>query len=1357
MCHIFRGRPALQFVFLFLALIVGMAAGLPARNAHAAPEAWTALGPADDAVICVAVAPGNSGLLLAGGDALHRSADGGASWSVVAGPTVVHVVAFGLDDQHAWAGCWGGGVYLSTDGGVTWQARSNGLTNTVVRTLIVSPLSNSVVYATTEQGLYKTTNMGNSWTRITTSAYACGVAVCPAAPQILMVGTSSGILRSSNGGTSWSTLHVPGIDPGVAPQWLAFDPGLHEVMYAMYQGYGGLFVSRDAGLTWNPVTPGMEGFCVAADPGRGAWVYGVGGWDVPHRSSLFGVAPWSAMAVGWNPGWFARGIAVDPNDSSVIYAAGPQVGVARWNADTTPPDAPVDLSASDEGLGIRLTWAAGPSPDVAGYRVFRGNPGGPFGADEFRIQVNGAGVTTWLDRTAVGGETYGYVVEAVDGAQNRSDFSNEATGSVTPVIDLDVTYIELTPHDRYRYAVEYRGEYEGGGVPYLRPGTESEKRWPSHNESMTAVGHIRNRGNMDAGAFDCRFSIDGVPRGTIHVPGLAALAEETVDLPFNWPVNGFDSDHSDFTLTLEADITNAVAEISDANNSLTDFMGGLALNIYTDQVTYDALSNRVNRLGTLSFEDWFQEQIREMNAVFARSVYAGAPNGALERVRIDRITIGEPPESDRTEDGDWYLTGGEWYADTFAAGIDEGLIHELMHQIGMIDLYQINMEKSQNHVTTPDGLPSGLTFDWGRPGMMGGGDVGGWYGTGPIFLSRWDVLALNRNTGYRRGYYGEMLYDLPDAVRFHVTNSAGAPVAGAQVRMFQRQEGQIADTPVITGTTDADGYFTLPNRPPGEVTTTATGHTLKANPFATINVVGVNALALIEVSRPGGDFDHQFLALPLLNERFWDGETVLTTVEVSTRLAAPAAPRVTSLLSAVEGNQARLGWSAVPGVTDYTVYRASRYINRAEDPAHQYENWRYRPVADVSQLTWLDSGMDEGCRYAVAPRLTGGAHGPLSNRVFAPMLLAPRGVAVQADGRRAVLDPQNGYALIRQAGDGTFIENFGSVHNHLELSNYLESDAPRNRLVISHPADYYSSRQSVKVTDLEGGNVLEIGDTGTGPGQFLNVTGVAVDPAGHIFAADDGTHRVQAFDPDGTFLAEYGTGGSAPGEFGTLRGLGADGAGRVFVCDAGNNRVAVLHFDGAHFSWAGSLDDVAGPNDVAVGPGGVIYVSNSMSWEIRAYSSTLIHLRSFTQPGGLHTGALMNPTGLAVDAAGNLVVCDTGNRRVVGVSTQDPSGEDEAQLVPPTLVLRQNRPNPFAAGTAITFELPRPLRVTLRVFDAQGRLVRTLLSDAPLPASAHEVLWDGRSTGGVSVPSGLYFYRLETGEKVLTKRMLRLK
>lgn len=1356
MCHALRGRPASRFFCLFLALIVGMVAGLSARNAHAAPEAWTALGPADAAVICVAVAPGNSGLLLAGGDALHRSVDGGASWSVVAGPTVVEVVAFGLDDQHAWAGCWGGGVYLSTDGGVTWQAKNSGLTNTVVRTLTVSPLSNSVVYATTEQGLYKTTNMGNSWTRITTSAYACGVAVCPAAPQVLMVGTSAGILRSSNGGTSWATLTVPGIDPGVAPQWLAFDPGLAEVMYAMYQAYGGLFVSRDAGLTWNAVTPGMEGFCVATDPGRGAWVYGVGGWNVPHRSSLFGVAPWGAMAAGWDPGWFARGIAVDPNDSSVIYAAGPQVGVARWSSDMTPPDGPVDLSASDEGLGIRLTWAAGPSPDVESYRVFRGNPGGPFGADEFRIEVNGAGVTTWLDRTAAGGETYGYVVEAVDAAQNRSDFSNEATGSVTPVIDLDVMYIELTPHDRYRYAVEYT-DYGGDGVPHLRAGTEGEKRWPDYNESMTAVGHILNRGNMDAGAFDCRFSIDGVPRGTIHVPGLAALAEQTVDLPFNWPVNGFDGDHSDFTLTLEADIAGAVAEVSEANNSLTDFMGGLALNIYTDQATYDALSNRVNRMGTLSFEDWFQEQIREMNAVFARSVYAGAPNGALERVRIDRITIGEPPESDRTEDGDWYLTGGEWYADVFAAGIDEGLIHELMHQIGMIDLYQINMEKSQNHVTTPDGALNGMTFDWGRPGMMGGGDVGDWYGTGPIFLSRWDVLALNRNTGYRRGYYGEMLYDVPDAVRFRVTNTAGAPVAGALVRVFQRQQGQIADTPTFSGTTDGSGTLTLPNRAPGETTTTATGHTLKANPFGTINVVGLNALYLIEVSKAGAGFDHAFLTLPVLNERYWDGETASTTIEVPTRLADGGAARVASLVAAVEGNTARLGWSAVAGATGYTVYRASRYLNRGDDPTHQYENWRYRPLVDVTALNWLDADMDEGCRYAVAPIGAGGAHGPLSNRAFAPLLQAPRGVAVQADGRRAVIDPQNGYALIRQGADGTFIENFGSVHNHLEFSNYLEGDAARNRLVISHPADYYSSRQSVKVTDLEGVNVLEVGDTGAGPGQFLDVTGVAVDPAGHIFAADDGTHRVQAFDVDGTFLAEYGTGGSAPGQFGTLRGLGADGAGRVFVCDAGNDRVAVLHFDGAQFTWLGSLDDVAGPNDVAVGPGGVIYVSNSVSGEIRAYSSTLLYMKSLTQPAGLFTGALSDPTGLAVDAAGNLVVCDTGNRRVVSVITQDPSGEDEAQLVPPTLVLRQNRPNPFAAGTAVAFELPRPTRVTLRLFDTQGRLVRTLLNDAPLPAAPHEVLWDGRTTDGAEVPSGLYFYRLETAEKVLTKRMLRLK
>jgi outer membrane protein assembly factor BamB len=65
-------------------------------------------------------------------------------------------------------------------------------------------------------------------------------------------------------------------------------------------------------------------------------------------------------------------------------------------------------------------------------------------------------------------------------------------------------------------------------------------------------------------------------------------------------------------------------------------------------------------------------------------------------------------------------------------------------------------------------------------------------------------------------------------------------------------------------------------------------------------------------------------------------------------------------------------------------------------------------------------------------------------------------------------------------------------------------------------------------------------------------------------------------------------------------------------------------------------------------------------------------------------------------------------------------------------------PSSFASGTQITFGLPEPTHVTLSVFDAAGRRVKTLVNEA-MPGGIHSVSWNGRDNSGVRVPSGVYF------------------
>jgi hypothetical protein len=85
--------------------------------------------------------------------------------------------------------------------------------------------------------------------------------------------------------------------------------------------------------------------------------------------------------------------------------------------------------------------------------------------------------------------------------------------------------------------------------------------------------------------------------------------------------------------------------------------------------------------------------------------------------------------------------------------------------------------------------------------------------------------------------------------------------------------------------------------------------------------------------------------------------------------------------------------------------------------------------------------------------------------------------------------------------------------------------------------------------------------------------------------------------------------------------------------------------------------------------------------------------------------------------------------------------------------LGQNVPNPFNPQTTIRYELTQNTQVGLRIFDLAGRLVETLEMGEMKSAGANFVTWTGQDTHGRVMPSGTYFYCLETGGFTETKRM----
>ncbi len=88
--------------------------------------------------------------------------------------------------------------------------------------------------------------------------------------------------------------------------------------------------------------------------------------------------------------------------------------------------------------------------------------------------------------------------------------------------------------------------------------------------------------------------------------------------------------------------------------------------------------------------------------------------------------------------------------------------------------------------------------------------------------------------------------------------------------------------------------------------------------------------------------------------------------------------------------------------------------------------------------------------------------------------------------------------------------------------------------------------------------------------------------------------------------------------------------------------------------------------------------------------------------------------------------------------------------------LFNNYPNPFNPATHISFTLEKPEHVTLTVFNGNGRIVKTLISE-PRPAGTHTIQWNGTTRFGGSAPSGVYFYKLTAGQKVMRKKMLLMK
>lgn len=127
---------------------------------------------------------------------------------------------------------------------------------------------------------------------------------------------------------------------------------------------------------------------------------------------------------------------------------------------------------------------------------------------------------------------------------------------------------------------------------------------------------------------------------------------------------------------------------------------------------------------------------------------------------------------------------------------------------------------------------------------------------------------------------------------------------------------------------------------------------------------------------------------------------------------------------------------------------------------------------------------------------------------------------------------------------------------------------------------------------------------------------------------------------------------------------------------------------------------------------------------------------------------------VAIDAAHDGT--DQGSSIIIWAPGSPVSVDDVSLTLPDAFTLRQNYPNPFNPSTRITYSILEGAPVKLDIYDILGRKIRTLVNEVQNP-NTYTLVWDGLDEHGSLVSGGIYFYRLQAGTSVETRKMVLLK
>jgi DNA-binding beta-propeller fold protein YncE len=272
-------------------------------------------------------------------------------------------------------------------------------------------------------------------------------------------------------------------------------------------------------------------------------------------------------------------------------------------------------------------------------------------------------------------------------------------------------------------------------------------------------------------------------------------------------------------------------------------------------------------------------------------------------------------------------------------------------------------------------------------------------------------------------------------------------------------------------------------------------------------------------------------------------------------------------------------------------------------------------------------------------------------------------------------------------------------------------------------------------------------------GGFFLPSGIAFDNTGHIWISDRLHHKIKKFDLSGNQLFEFGTKGNAEGELDKPMGLSFYDD-KLYVADSKNERISIFDTLGQFIEIIGD-GRLSSPFGLVIDDStGCIYVSdfdNNQVIEFDPCGNQLFKIDS----------VLNAPSGLALSKdAKMLYVSDTKNKRVLAYEVRgDPPGSGGGQSgseIDFKKLLFDISPTITSRSFNIRLQGIAGKKVTLKIYDATGRLVKTFYDNQPVKSN-QIIVWNAKDDHNRKLSSGVYFVRLETEDHKATKKAILLR